>query len=278
MKCKKPQMKELLSSYQMGLINKDQELDVEAHLLECESCFQEVYRLRPVFELFEEMPARFKEDLQPSGILGEFIEKPYHLINKTFSEGFQKLIKWFEETFWIKILAPALIVTLIILLILPRHPDNFADLAVIEKAPYLALKFKGPIEITPSQQLFLEGMKFYEQDNFAETIPRLSNFLEHEPDNAFGHFYLGVSLLLQHEIKDGIEHLGIASDLSKEQDNKFLLEKCYWNLGNAYLKKNDAEKALIAFKRAIELQGEYQKNAKEQIKKIETIKKKKADS
>lgn len=278
MKCKKPHIQELLGSYQMGLLDKDQELEVDAHLLECESCFQEVYKLRPVIELFEEMPERFKEDLQSSGVLRKFTQKPYNLIFIIFSEGFNKLINWFEETLWIKILAPIVVVALIILLILPRHPDNFSDLAVIEKAPYLALKFKGTVETTPSQKLFLEGMKFYEQDNFAEAIQRLSTFLKHEPNNAFGHFYLGVSLLLQDEIKDGIEHLGIASDLSKEQDNKLLLEKCYWNLGNAYLKVNDADNALRIFRLIIELQGDFISQAEKQIKKIEKIKRVKVDT
>ena len=87
-----------------------------------------------------------------------------------------------------------------------------------------------------------------------------------------------MSLLLQDEIKDGIEHLGIASDFSREQDNKLLLEKCYWNLGNAYLKVNDADNALRIFRLIIELQGDFISQAEKQIKKIEKIKREKVET
>lgn len=189
------------------------------------------------------------------------------------------VIRGWLEIPMIKPLVPIAAVVLLAIFLLPKfffQPSKYADLAIIKKAPYQAIKFKGDIELTRSQQLFADGMKFYNQKKYQAAIQKLTTFLEDEPDNAYGNFYLGVSYILANDIENGIEFLKQASEFSQELTNKLLLEQCHWYLGNGYLKTNDVEPALIEFKNVIKLNGEFKHDAEKQVKKIEKMKQKKA--
>lgn len=188
------------------------------------------------------------------------------------------VIRGWPEISIIKPLAPIAVVVLLAIFLLPKlffQPSEYADLAIIKKAPYQAIKFKGDVELTPSQQLFAAGMKFYNQKKYQAAIQKLTAFLEDEPDNAYGNFYLGVSYLLVNDIENGIKFLKTASEFSQELTNKLLLEQCHWYLGNAYLENNDVEQALIEFKNVIKLNGEFKHDAEKQVKTIEKIRQKK---
>jgi len=90
--------------------------------------------------------------------------------------------------------------------------------------------------------------------------------------DAYGHFYLGVSFLLTDEYKKGINHLKLASKFSEKEGKEILLEKCYWYLGNAYLKTNDVDYALKEFKNVVTIGCEFKEDAIKQIERIEEMK------
>lgn len=260
--------------YQMDLLSDEQNIIVEAHLLECEACFKEVYRLRPVFELLEEMPERFLDDLQPKKTL---VRKTIERLKNLFAPILSTSERWWQKPA-IKILAPAtVVIVLAMIFLLPFlfKPTEYSDLVILKKPSYPTLQIKGDIELTPTQKLFEEGIKFYEQDKYTQAIQKLTVYIEQETDNPHGHFYLGSCFVLMKKFEKGIEHLKLASDLSQEQGNQLLLEKCYWYLGNAYLKTNDVENALSNFRQILEMQGEFATDVQQQIIKIDAIKKKK---
>ena len=89
---------------------------------------------------------------------------------------------------------------------------------------------------------------------------------------AYGHFYLGVSLILTDQAKKGIKHLKAANELCEKQGKDILLEKCHWYLGNAYLKNSDVDKALKEFRNVIVIGGEFKEDAVNQVMKIEELK------
>ncbi|MDZ7262795.1 MAG: tetratricopeptide repeat protein [candidate division KSB1 bacterium] len=280
MKCTNPRMKKWVNLYQLDLLPEEQKISVEAHLLECEACFQELYRFSPVLEALEEMPERFLDALQPRETLLaqaiRFLKGQVADLKRISALIFSALVRWWEKPA-VKVLVPVTVAALVAMIVLLpeiinlfQPPPHYSDLAVIEKAIYKPLSFRGPVE---PQKLFDEGMRLYEQDNYVEAIPKLAAFLEHEPHDAYGHFYLGVCWLLQGDIRSAIEHLDLASELSQEQSNKLLLEKCYWYLGNAYLKINDVENALIEFRKVVELGEELGEEARKQISRIEERKK-----
>lgn len=81
----------------------------------------------------------------------------------------------------------------------------------------------------------------------------------------YRHFYAGRSLHHTNEIKQAVDRLQSAVQLSKKPGKEVLLEKCYWFLGNAYLELNDVENAVPEFQKVIEIKGQYAADAQQQI-------------
>ena len=264
MKCINPEMKKLVNQYQFNLLPNEDRAKVEAHLLECDSCFQELYRLSPALEALEKVPHQLVDAVEPVETI--FLRSIQYYKNSVIPA----FIRWWQKPA-VKILIPATISLLfIVILLLPKQQD-YADLAVIEKAPYQTLAFKGPIEISPEQKLFERGMESYQRDDYASAIQELSAYVEQEPKNIYGQFYLGVCLLLQDNTEESIKHFELATRLSQQEDNESFLERSYWYLGNAYLKLGDMKNAQMVFKTVTKLQGKFTEKANEQISKIETF-------
>ncbi|MBN1351841.1 zf-HC2 domain-containing protein [candidate division KSB1 bacterium] len=281
MKCIDPEMKKLVSLYQFNMLDDERKIKVEAHLLECEACFEELYRLSPVLEAIEEMPERFLDALQPKETLNtrivKFLKKEVESVKRIIISIFSPFARLAKKPAF-KIVVPAIAIILLAVVFLFPPSEQYSDIAILEKAPYLTLRSNGHIKLTLAQKLFYEAMTFYEQDNYNQAILKLSGFIAREPDNAYGHFFLSVSLLLTDDIENGVRHLHKATELCQKQDNMLLLEKCYWYLGNAYLKTNDVDDALKLLRLTVELRGDFEAKALKQIAKIDRIKKKESQN
>jgi len=247
----------------------------------CEKILQDVY----LDQNFEEarMPESLVAALKTRKSLLARVMKSIKMWVGAFTNAVGSIFSGMKELWqkpMIKVFLPITVtIAIALLFLLPKflfQPSEYADLAIIKKAPYQAITFKGDIELTTSQQLFADGMKFYSQKKYQAAIQQLTTFLENEPDNAYGNFYLGVSYLLANDVENGIKSLKAASEFSQELTNKLLLEQCYWYLGNAYLENNNVEQALIEFNNVINRDGEFKHDAEQQIKKIEKMKEKKA--
>jgi tetratricopeptide (TPR) repeat protein len=276
MKCIDPKMKKLVSLYQFNMLGEDDKFSVEDHLLECDACFEEVYRLSSAVEIVEEKPEFFLNALEPKEThvmrITSFYKQTMHRITdlmKRFLAAMDDLLRKPA----IRIVIPVTIVAALLLIFVTPIKKNFSDLAIIENASYLALKVRGLAdEFSSTQHLYDQGMKYYQEKNYEQAIQKLNIFIKREKDNAYGHFYLGVSYLLTDEYKQGIKHLKLATELCEKQSKEILLEKCHWYLGNAYLKNNDVDKAVKEFRNVIVIGGEFKDDAVEQIRKIEELK------
>lgn len=276
MKCTDPKIKKLVSLYQFNLLGEEEKLSVEDHLLECDACFQEVYRLSSAVQIVEDMPEFFLNALQPKETyamrITEFYRKISHTLLKLMTGIFSKIGEWWRKPA-IKILVPATAIAILLLIFIPPDTRKYSDLAIMENVSYLALKLRSFVdEISPTQTLYNQGMKSYQEKNYTEAIHKLSAFVKRKKNDAYGHFYLGVSYLLTDEYKKGIDHLKLASKFSEKEGKEILLEKCYWYLGNAYLKTNDIEKALKEFRNVVATGGEFKEDAMKQIVRIEEMK------
>ena len=279
MSCTRPDMEKLINQYQFGFLPDDQKIKVEAHLLECEECLKELYRMSPTLELLNSRPEFFLDSLKPrktliAKVTGR-IKQPIQVIKKTMTRLASLIILWWKRPI-IKILVPVAVTTCVLLFLLLPSPKQYADLAILEKSPYETLRFKGPEELTPVQKIFKSALELYEKNDYTEAIPKFLAFLAYEPENSYGHFYLGVTLFLTSHLDSSMKHLEITTQLSDKQDNKLLLEKSYWHLGNLYLKINDEEKALKTFRTLLELEGSFEEKARKQIDRIIKMKSKKS--
>lgn len=275
MKCINPKMKELVSLYQFNLLRGEDKLKVEAHLLECDACFEEVYRLSPTVEIMEEMPEFFLDALQPTEAvtmrINKLIKNGVDSLMNLISGIFSTIANWWHTPV-IRILVPVTALAVLLLIFISPDTKKYSDLAIIENVSSSALKLRGLYdELSPIQNLYDQGLKCYQEENYPEAIRKFSIFVKKKKNDAYGHFYLGVSLLLTEEIKKGIDHLELATKLSKKQRKNILLERCYWFLGNAYLKNNDVEKALKEFRSVVAIGGEYKENAIKQMTRIEDM-------
>ncbi len=279
MKCTNPEMNVLVSMYQCNLLSEEEKVKAEAHILACPACFKEFYQFNSVVEALEAKPEEFIAELAAGetvferafGLIKNQVDSLKNIIDSIFSA----LINWWKRPA-IKILAPVSVIAILAIIFLLPSENQYSDLAVMKKAPYEALKFKGQVDLTSEQKLFIDAMKFYERNAYKKAIPELMAFLEQEPDNAYGHFYLGISFILERELNKGIHHLDQSSQICQEQGNRLLLEQCYWYLGKGHLKKNNGEQALIELKKCAAINGEYETDAIKMIARIEKMREKNA--
>lgn len=276
MKCIDKRMKKLVSLYQFNMLGEEEKFSVEDHLLECDACFEEVYRLSPAVEIVAEKPEFFLNALQPKVSIAmritSLFKKTTHGISDLAKDIFATMDGWIRKPA-IRILVPATVIALLLVVFVTPIKKNFSDLAIIENASYLALKVRGVIDgLSSTQSIFDQGMKYYQEKNYEQAIPKLNIYVKRKKDDAYGHFYLGVSLLLTDQAKKGIKHLKAATELCEKQGKDILLEKCHWYLGNAYLKNSDVDKALKEFRNVIVIGGEFKEDAVNQVMKIEELK------
>jgi len=277
MKCTNPRMKKLVYLYQLDSLTEQQAISVEAHLMECQACLEELYHVSPVLEILEAMPDDFLDALQSQKSFisqtTSYLKQNIDSINKIITSAFSIVALWWRRPA-IKFLAPLLAAVLIMIMIIPKSSIEYSDLAIIAKAPYLSLRLRQPDELSQAKRLFDEGMLAYEMNDYSDAIHQLDSLLIQQPHDAEGNFYRGVCLLLTGNVEDGIKNLQVASELSLKQNNKLLLERCYWYLGNAYLKMNDEKNALEEFNKIVLLGKNFEEDARNQIIKIEERKNK----
>lgn len=276
MKCIDPKIKKLVGLYQFNLLGEEEKLSVEDHLLECDACFEEVYRLSSAVQIVEDMPEFFLNALQPKETyvmrIATFFKKTIDALNNVVTNIFSTITEWWKKPV-VKILIPVTTVAIILLILFPPDTSKYSELAIIENVSYVGFKVRGFVdEFSSTQNLFDQGMKYYQEKNYTEAIQKLSSFVKRKKNNAYGHFYLGVSYLLMDEFEKGIVHLKLASKFSENEGKEILLEKCYWYLGNAYLKTNDVDKALKEFRKVVAIGGDFKEDANKQIVRIEKMK------
>lgn len=281
MKCTSPKMKKWLSLYQFDLLPEEDKLSFEAHLLQCPACMEELYRFSPVIKIFDKMPKKLVAALEPRKTA---LIKTLHFVNeqmqtaKQFITSSPKILKgWWAKPEIIVIIPTALAILIITVLLVSREP-KFSDLAIIEKTSYLTFRSQEKLDRSSAEKLFDEGMKFFQEDNYSEAIEQLTTFLGRTPNHAQGQFYLGVCLFITGDVESGINRFKAVLPLAQIQNNKLLLERCYWYLGNSYLRINKKIDALDAFKNVVNLHGDLDSDAQNQILKIREREKNKSNN
>lgn len=275
MKCKDPKMRRLVSLYQFNLLEEKERFRVEEHLLDCDACFEEVYRMSEVSALLEQEPHLFLDAVQPGKSNITLVRKAYSIIITTLSDFSKYMCGLFQD--WIRIpavrvLVPVTVAILFVLILAKPFKKDFSQLAIIEGASYIGGKASEfADEFSSTQALYDQGMKYYQEKNYQLAIQKLDSFVRRKKDDPYGHFYLGVSHLMENQFRDGVKYLEIAAELSQKQNKQFLLEKANWHLANAYLKINEVEKAIKLLKDLSMAEGEYNEQARTLLVKISDL-------
>lgn len=115
---------------------------------------------------------------------------------------------------------------------------------------------------------FLTAVEHLNNKNYRAASQAFTDFLRQKPDDFQGHFYLGLTKLMQAEekilwvrsgfeprlVEEGIGYLKTAYQLTG--DNPFFREDCLWYLGKAYLMLGNKEAAIEQFETIIGLPDE----------------------
>lgn len=64
MTCKDQDISKLIGSYELGLLSKEEQRRFEDHLLDCESCFQSLYRTAPIANMIREKRLAPNENIE----------------------------------------------------------------------------------------------------------------------------------------------------------------------------------------------------------------------
>ena len=251
MKCIAPKIGKPSLLYQFGQLSAEERKHFEAHLLECDHCFQEAYALGPVIEKMRNDPAPFLAALTPA-------IKPRRKFHLDLMEAIGRIPALG------RIAIPAVAIALLLWIIWPA--TELADLARITPVPYRSLQVKGGSEATAAERQFEAGMAAYAEKNYAGAIERLAAAVRQDSTNAGFHFYLGLCYLLSSNVDPAISHLQTTIALGESA----VREKAYWYLGNTWLLKNDRAQALKAFRSVSAMEGDYHWEAKELIGKLES--------
>jgi len=258
MNCSDPKIGELLILYEFEALSSEEQRKFEAHLLSCDYCFQSLYELAPAMERLRKNPAHFLPALAP-------ITTKLMMPLEASIAAIREFLRPIPPLVRIAISAAAVAVALFFLFIRPSA--ELADLALLEPAPYRALQVKSGAAATEAERRFEEGMAAYAQKDYANAIKKLSWAVRQDSTNASFQFYLGLSYLLAARVDSAIVHLQQTLALG----GNAVLEKAHWYLGNAWLLKGDRAQAMAAFRKAMELEGDYQWEAEEIIGKIEKL-------
>ena len=251
MKCIDPKIGKLISLYDFDALSPEKKARFETHLMECDYCFQSLYRLSSVIEEMRENPQAFAPVLSTT--------RSERLVDRAKTLWHQ-LINVKVPAPLIRPLAVAVpvMVALVVALFIVFHPTNeYVGLARIEPIPYIPLNMRNSLQLTKAEKLIRQGMEFYGSGDYSRAIAELSRAVDMAPKNANAHFYLALSYLLLKKPDPAIEHLQKVLELNTD----FLLEKCYWYLGNAYLLKNKPKKALKFLKKVIKMKGVFIRNS-----------------
>lgn len=271
MTCVDPQMNELLAAYEFGALDGDDKRKFEAHLLECDHCFQSLYEMAPVMEALRQNPGRFLPAVTPWWErIAQRVAAFVRYLGGLIRTGIDMIAAWLRS--WLAVpawrLALAALAVIVAIAFWPRGSQpSLADFAQIEHAPYHAMNIKSGAEVSEAERLFEEGMVFYQQKDYGRAAEKLALAARQDSSDAGLQFYLGLSYLLDKQVDPAIVHLQRAVALGEDS----ILEKAYWYLGNAWLLKNRRAEALQAFREVVEIEGDYQSHAQEIIAQVERM-------
>lgn len=269
MTCTAPEIGKLITLYEFDQLSDNDKRKFEAHLLSCDYCFQSLYALSPVVERMREDPERFLpavEEREPAAPVWVWVKLKNKIVG-VISDGWEAIGR---IPFPVRIAIPATATAIVLLLFLLRPAAQLSDFAHIEPVPYRSLQVKSGAAISDAERLFEEGMRSYVQKDYSNAIAKLALAVRQDSTNASFHFYLGLCYLLSESIDPAIAHFQRAIALGGNS----VLEKAYWYLGNAWLLKGERVRALEAFRRVLEMEGDYEWEAEEMIGKIEKLSRK----
>lgn len=146
-----------------------------------------------------------------------------------------------------------------------RRPRNLAQLT---PPPLAELVLRGEGE--PGDADFARALESVAAEDYARACEGLRELLGTRPDEPLLHFYLGVSLLQVGEFAAAVDSLRRAEEVG----TGFLAEQALWYRAQAHLARDAPDDGVAArelLRRLVELDGDYEPNARAQLAGLEPL-------
>lgn len=268
---------EFLNRYHNGELSRKEVRAIEGHIDLCPLCLRALESLQKAEE------TEFKEVVLPENWqeIERVIDQDFYSYLESVPPPEKQTIEvpawkkylnlmWLKtQYFWNLLLAPpkwAYAGSLVLLVIVSIY-----SYAYFSRGEYFHLA-----QIVPETQRVLRsettvstdltaGLGLFGEGKYGRAITKLKSYLKENPNLYIANYYLGLSYLLNSEIRlpglpykyddfevgEGIKYLESALRLSEE--NQFYQEDCLWYLGKAYLMIGEMEKAKEQFSKIVKL-------------------------
>jgi Putative zinc-finger len=233
--CTRPELGDLLSAYEMGLLDAPDQLRFESHLEGCSTCAEDLYSGAVASEEMRANPGRYAAAMNAAA----------GSVEPTL---WDRAARFFGRFLQPRVLAPVGAVAAIALLLMVFQPGGIpssADLALIDPLPYQGLQLRGG----PGQdldQLLAAGMEQYAAGNYEAAAGSLASVWEAAyandewSDRHQTALFLGLSLLLDERPDEAIRPLQAATEAMLLP----IAERGTWYLAQAHLLREDPRASL----------------------------------
>jgi len=247
--CIAPEVGRLLTQYELGQLEQEEQDRFEEHLMDCDLCRRELEEMLPIITAIRGHKAEVAKALHSEGISFKSLKerllalpRPAQVKSASLGHLWQKILHGLRTFGRPRIFVPAAVVVIALLLFVTlfHHPESpYLTYLSFEKLPYRSEKLRGEVA-TQAEQLFHQGMNDYLKGNYKGAINSLKKAVEKAPDNGIWWLYLGVCYYLNHQPKRAIEALTKANALTQYSQKV----RSHWYLAQAYLLQGDVDRAI----------------------------------
>jgi tetratricopeptide (TPR) repeat protein len=279
--CVDPGLGELLLPYELGLLAPEEGAAFEQHLLECESCIEEVYALAPYVSAVAEAPAKVGDNLRAERFAGETLhaagvgqsaaQAPHAFRDREPARGrVAILLRWLwpESAHTRLAFSLGAAAVLFVVLMLPSGTEDVSSLARLEPLPWVSLETRS-LGSSAASQRFRSGMELYAAGNFADAAKELAEAVaqadELWSDLDQAEFYLGLSLLLERRPLDALSHLEAAT----ASPSPVIADRARWYRAQAHLLLGERTRARELLAELRDGSPGYSSKAGDQLRSLE---------
>jgi tetratricopeptide (TPR) repeat protein len=218
----------LLAAYELGILDSDEKAGFETHLLDCDSCCNELYNNSPISNELQAHP----------GLYGGALKR------QTEAEPEGSLFDKIRELFSIKALVPVAIVASLVVMVISMSSDSdVRKLAVVEKMAYVSIDVRSANSAEVADY-FENGMQEYQKDNYNSAIELLKQAVDNSENSCklwdYANLYLGVSFMLTDNPEEAIPCFATVA-----QSNKLpMVERGDWLMAQANLQLGNKDGAV----------------------------------
>jgi tetratricopeptide (TPR) repeat protein len=267
--CTNPDIGQLISHFEMGLLDAADRDRFEEHLLECGFCAHEVQSMDSVMAALRANRDAVRRGLAEDGITLDALKKkllshPRGQRRRGMWESFERWSDTLRRpaVLWSTagtLTGLAILLSIIYLVVSPRTPltGRYVPLLSFQALPYEgSMTLRGEAAVK-GQEDFDAGMQAYLRTDYKEAARHLKRAVEKTSDRAEWWLYLGICSYLQHDPKPAIRALGRADELARGSDRI----RARWFLAQAHLLQGNRESAEPLLEWIVTQNKDYYKEA-----------------